>query len=294
MKVLIVENEIYLAQSISNKLNAMDYSCFIANDLSGIDTRLHYDVILLSTSIENFDKILSSFKNSTVILLTSYVSVDTVVNPLNSGALDYAQKPFMIEDLIRKIEHYQRYKKLDLLNNTYKNYINTHIKKAKLADFDFKKIRLPLILKTHKQINADAFVFKYADRNDYNFSYIDLVQGLNLEQIKSLLDSLDFVCLINFQSLKQEEQDLLLKELEKKPVIIHTNTYKDSNIKTIDLSDNEKSLDNNEILTIDEYVKYIINTYQNIFPDTDLSKQLGISRKSLWEKRKKYGLTKKK
>ena len=86
----------------------------------------------------------------------------------------------------------------------------------------------------------------------------------------------------------------MLKELEKKPVIIHTNTYKDSSIKTIDLSDNEKSLDNNEILTIDEYVKYIINTYQNIFPDTDLSKQLGISRKSLWEKRKKYGLTKKK
>ncbi|EAH5670062.1 hypothetical protein CXE35_07460, partial [Campylobacter jejuni] len=30
------------------------------------------------------------------------------------------------------------------------------------------------------------------------------------------------------------------------------------------------------------------------FPDTDLSKKLGISRKSLWEKRKKYEISKKK
>ncbi|EAI2944688.1 hypothetical protein IEC40_001809, partial [Campylobacter jejuni] len=48
------------------------------------------------------------------------------------------------------------------------------------------------------------------------------------------------------------------------------------------------------ILTIDEYVKYVIINYQNIFPDTDLSKKLGISRKSLWEKRKKYEISKKK
>ncbi|MEA1917106.1 MAG: helix-turn-helix domain-containing protein, partial [Campylobacterota bacterium] len=30
------------------------------------------------------------------------------------------------------------------------------------------------------------------------------------------------------------------------------------------------------------------------FPDTELSKKLGISRKSLWEKRKKYGISKQK
>ncbi|ELZ2554179.1 hypothetical protein TX752_000401, partial [Campylobacter coli] len=56
----------------------------------------------------------------------------------------------------------------------------------------------------------------------------------------------------------------------------------------------EKNIDSNQILTIDEYVKYIILNYQNVFPDTDLSKKLGISRKSLWEKRKKYEISKKK
>jgi len=47
------------------------------------------------------------------------------------------------------------------------------------------------------------------------------------------------------------------------------------------------------ILTINEYVKLMVSTFQDKYPDTELSKKLGISRKSLWEKRKKYGILKK-
>jgi hypothetical protein len=49
-----------------------------------------------------------------------------------------------------------------------------------------------------------------------------------------------------------------------------------------------------DILPIEDYVRYIVLNYQHKFPDTELSKKLGISRKSLWEKRKKYGIIKKK
>ena len=38
----------------------------------------------------------------------------------------------------------------------------------------------------------------------------------------------------------------------------------------------------------------IAKAYQAKYPDTELSKKLGISRKSLWEKRKKYDVAKKK
>jgi DNA-binding NtrC family response regulator len=55
-----------------------------------------------------------------------------------------------------------------------------------------------------------------------------------------------------------------------------------------------KIFDHGDILCIDDYVKYVITTFQGKFPDTELSKKLGISRKSLWEKRKKYGIAKKK
>ena len=47
-------------------------------------------------------------------------------------------------------------------------------------------------------------------------------------------------------------------------------------------------------LSIDKYVKTMILKFENKYPDTELSKKLGMSRKSLWEKRKKYGITKKK
>jgi DNA-binding NtrC family response regulator len=58
-------------------------------------------------------------------------------------------------------------------------------------------------------------------------------------------------------------------------------------------SDN-KVIEQGDILPIEDYVKYIVLNYQHKFPDTELSKKLGISRKSLWEKRKKYGIIKKK
>lgn len=36
----------------------------------------------------------------------------------------------------------------------------------------------------------------------------------------------------------------------------------------------------------------MIMKYENIYSDIDLAKKLGISRKSLWEKRKRYGIAK--
>ena len=38
------------------------------------------------------------------------------------------------------------------------------------------------------------------------------------------------------------------------------------------------------ILTINNYVKLMVTNFQDKYPDTELSKRLGISRKSLWEK----------
>ncbi|NDJ27396.1 hypothetical protein DMB95_08335 [Campylobacter sp. MIT 12-8780] len=296
MKVLIVENELYLAQSISNKLSDIGYICDIVAQIKQVDTNAHYDVILLSTNIDEFEKIITHFKQSVIVLLISYISVDTVISPLKAGASDYIQKPFMIEELIRKIKHHQEYKALQLLNKSFLTYIQTHLKKAKIKSFDYKKLQLPLILKTFKQVNADAFVFHYLKTHQLKFSCIDLSEVSGVDKILKHANDKNLLFLVNFQSLKADEKEKLLAECKNKKVIIYTNSELDldTSIHTIDLNDGEKSLANNEILTIDEYVKFIITQYQNTFPDTDLSKRLGISRKSLWEKRKKYGLAKKK
>ncbi|AJC84119.1 receiver domain protein [Campylobacter peloridis] len=291
MKVLIVENEFYLAQSIGSKLNSIGYECDIIANVSEL-THHDYEIILLSTSMANFEHIIEIFKHKIIILLISYISSDTVLAPLKAGASDYIQKPFMIEELTRKIKHFQDFKKINILNHTYKSYLKHKFETAKLPDFDYKKIKLPLILKSNHQIFADHFVFNYTNEHNIANIYIDLSHQHNIDKI---FKDNSLYYLVNFQNLKSIEKEKLLELASKKSVIIYTNsnlTHPD--FQTIELGDDEKSFESNGILTIDDYVKHIIVSYQNVFPDTDLSKKLGISRKSLWEKRKKYGITKKK
>ncbi|EDA4190618.1 hypothetical protein F9F15_07040, partial [Campylobacter jejuni] len=126
-------------------------------------------------------------------------------------------------------------------------------------------------------------------------SFIDLTSTNSVEKVMKLPTENNLLFLSNFQALKAAEKEKLLDFIQNKNVILHTNSNTDDlKINCINLNDNEKNINSNEILTIDEYVKYVIINYQNIFPDTDLSKKLGISRKSLWEKRKKYEISKKK
>lgn len=291
MRVLIVENELYLAQSISNKLGAMNYHCDIVSSVSQAPNA-HYDVLLLSTNIANFAQLVSLYSKSIVILMVSYISVDTVVEPLRLGACDYVQKPFMVEELVRKIKHYQDFAALQRLNESFLSYIHYKLATAKSYNFAFKRLHTPLILRTYKQINADSFVLSYAKAHDIGF---ECVVGSEMTSAKNVLKMAEksLVFVSDFHKLALDEREFLLKNLEKKNVILHTITSFEG-FEDIDLNTDEKDLQSGEILTIEEYQRFVITHFEGIFADKDLAQKLGISRKSLWEKRKKYELNKKK
>lgn len=295
MRVLIVENELYLAQSISHRLGDLGYVCDIVSAVGQIEKNASYDVVLLSSAVADFERVIEEYKKNVVIMLISYISMDTVVNPMKAGASDYIQKPFMIEELIRKIQHQQEYKLLVSINKAYLGYIDANLSKAKLPHFDFKKLKAPLLLQAYKQINADVFMFSYIRTNKMGFCCVELKSGMNLEKIFKNVNKNILIYCIDFQNLKLEEQEKLIALSYNQNIFIHSSQSIDESlqIRVIDLSDKKRGLENNEIFTIDEYVKYVIENYQNSFADTDLAAKLGISRKSLWEKRKKYGLTKK-
>ncbi len=295
MRVLIIENEIYLAQSIANKLSELGYACEIASSAEQLKANTHYDVLLLSTNVSGFDKFITHHRQSVIILLVSYISVDSVVEPLGAGASDYIQKPFMVEELVRKIKHHQHYKELETMNNAYLNFIAMRLASVQLPQLDYKKIRLPVFLQAHRFANADAFLFHYAKAHKMSFFCVQASPNDNAESILKLTNKADLLFVSHFHFLQETEQNKLLQELDKKPLIIHSSEkLANPPCAVFDLNDNEKDLSGDEILTIDEYVRYIILKHQATYPDTDLSKKLGISRKSLWEKRKKYGLAKKK
>ncbi len=296
MKILIVENEIYLAQSIASKLAEIGHNCEVATTVKeALKKEDHYDAVLLSTNIsgQNFYPVIERYKSSIIILMVSYISNDTVSNPLKSGANDYILKPFMMEELIRKLNHLLDYNISKKENVTYKQYINNLFKNTKIHKLD-KKTRLPLLIKTTFQKNSDALVFNYARDYGESFSFISLTDSDALERLAKIKDE-ELVYMINLQNLKKSEKNRVIASIANKRVIISTtDMHEEFDINTIAIEEGDKIFDRSDILSIDNYVKYVIINFQNKFPDTELSKKLGISRKSLWEKRKKYGITKKK
>ncbi|MDD3344771.1 MAG: hypothetical protein PHR87_14500 [Sulfurospirillaceae bacterium] len=295
MKILIVENEIYLAQSIASKLMEIGHVCEIATSIKDALRDEKYEAVLLSTNIsgQNFYPVIEKHRASIIILMISYISNDTVTNPIKAGACDYIQKPFMIEELIRKLQHLSDFKTVKKENITYKEYVKNLFATANLEPID-KKIKFPVLIKTNFQKNADALVFNYATAQNEAFTFVSLTQNNAYEKI-ARTTSEELIYIIDLQNLKKSEKLKVYNMIEnKRAILCSTDPNEESTLTEIEINNDNKILDQGDILCIDDYVKYIICNFQNKFPDTELSKKLGISRKSLWEKRKKYGINKKK
>jgi DNA-binding NtrC family response regulator len=296
MKILIVENEIYLAQSIATKLTEVGYICEIAATIKDAMREDRYDAVLLSTNIsgQNFYPVIEKHKNAIIILMISYISNDTVTNPIKAGASDYIQKPFMIEELIRKLQHLTLFNSLKKENRTYKEYVNNLFESSDIKAID-PKTKLPILIKTSFQKHADAVVFHYSVEKKEPFVFISLSNPNAIEKIvKTPYNELLYI--VDLQNIKKSDKAKIFNLIEDRRVIISTTDTTESyeGIEQMEITTDSKVFDRSDILSIDDYVKYVILNFQNKFPDTELSKKLGISRKSLWEKRKKYGIAKKK
>ncbi len=295
MNILIVENEAYLAQSIANKLTSLGHNCEILTKIKDILNTSKKDAILLSTSIfgEEIYEIIKKFKSSIIILLIPYISNDTVSRPIKAGANDYIQKPFMVEELIRKINHFEEFNKLKIINNSFMKYFEKSFASVKIPEFNFESLKFPLFIETNSKKMADKFVYEYSKWTKKSIKILFLNEPDALLTLEN--ESFDMPIYILSANLLKD-QIRLFEIIQNKPVIINgmglENTSKFDQITLIE--DDKPSITKGEILSVDEYFEYIIKENQKLFSDTDLAKKLGISRKSLWEKRKKYGIQKQK
>lgn len=293
MKIIIVENELYLAQSIASKLTENGYD---TETYSSIKEALnsHGDAYLLSTNLpgQNTSPLITKFQSKIIILMVNYINNDTVGEPLRLGAKDYIVKPFMIEDLMRKIEHYNEYRTLKKQTLLYQEYMQNLLHDIE-TNFDIKDIVTPLVIETNYQRLVDKIVFEHASKTNTLLTFIPLSDKNWKEKIQTSSPS-TLLYITELPILKKVEREALLELLKNYDFILCSTSNLESDFETITINTDSKLYDQNEILTIDDYVKFIVNSFQYKFPDTELSKKLGISRKSLWEKRKKYGLFKKK
>ncbi|MDQ0255615.1 DNA-binding response OmpR family regulator [Evansella vedderi] len=119
MRILIVEDELRLAEALTQILRKNHYSVDAVHDgRSGLDHALCgiYDLIILDIMLPEMDGIMV-LKNirkeeipTPVILLTAKGKISDKVTGLDSGADDYLAKPFSTEELLARIRSATRRK----------------------------------------------------------------------------------------------------------------------------------------------------------------------------------------
>jgi DNA-binding NtrC family response regulator len=285
MKIIIVENELYLAQSIQNNLTEkLNARCEIYASYDEAIKR-DGDIFIINTNLQgNIEPLIKEKKDSIIILLAPYVTYSSVTHPIKLGADDYLQKPFSIEELIRKINHLIEYYKLKNRVKHLEEFIE-----FMLDDVEIKlpKYSFPIFIKSTPNKIVYKLIYEISKKEKKDLKIIDLI-NFNKKEFEE--DDLIYCCL-NYDKNENEE---VLKFIKKFNSIILLPKNYDKIDKCIDFEASSANFLENEILSIEEYIKFVITTHQHKYPDTELSKKLGISRKSLWEKRKKYGIFKQK
>ena len=296
MNILIIENEVYLAQKVVSRLLDDGHNCDFVENVNLENLTKEYDIVLLSTSKSSsiVKGVIKKYgQNSIILLLVSYISDETVTNPIKDGAKDYIMKPFLMDELVRKIYHYKECRAIRRELKVLKDYFE-----FTMSDIDIKDVLVPLsfplLIETNFQSYADKLVFEIAKKVDLPIKFISLSSANWQKQITNQFER-TIIYLTDYHTLKRNVKDQLIKQiLDKKCVICSLESDDEFTHKKVVFNSKNKSLDHSQIMSINDYIKTIVINHQNKYPKTELSKRLGISRKSLWEKRKKLEIDKKK
>ncbi len=105
-RVLILEDDLRLAKSLSREFEDHDYEVEVAESISTIETKssFNYAVIDLRLSGGEFglnaiQLILESSPACRIVILSGYGSIATAVEAVKRGAVDYLTKPASFKDI---------------------------------------------------------------------------------------------------------------------------------------------------------------------------------------------------
>jgi DNA-binding response OmpR family regulator len=112
MRILVIEDEIKLANAIKRALEIKKYAVDVCTDgISGFDMAVgeDFDLILLDVMLPGMDgmtvckKMREEGKTTPILMLTAKGQINDKVTGLDIGADDYMVKPFSFEELFARI-----------------------------------------------------------------------------------------------------------------------------------------------------------------------------------------------
>ncbi len=122
MKILIIEDEKALSESIADYLSVHEYNCEVAADYRTAIEKIEYntyDCILLDITLPGgsglkiLEQIKEDNKTDGVLIISAKNSLDDKITGLNLGADDYLSKPFHLSELNARIAAIIRRKNFD-------------------------------------------------------------------------------------------------------------------------------------------------------------------------------------
>ena len=155
MRILIIEDEHKIANSIKRGLEQETYAVDVAYDGEGgfdFASSEEYDVIVLDlmlpkmSGIEICRKLRSDDNHTPILILTARGELSDKVDGLNAGADDYLVKPFAFEELLARIKALSRRPKdsvgssvkvKDLMLNTITYEVKRKGKTVNLSNKEF-------------------------------------------------------------------------------------------------------------------------------------------------------------
>ncbi|MBK0382543.1 response regulator transcription factor [Pedobacter sp. SD-b] len=192
MKILIVEDEKDLAESMAKYLQNEDYFCEVATDIEEAREQISmfdYDCILLDimlpkgSGLDLLEEIKKANKLDGVIIISAKDSVEDRIFSLKLGADDYLSKPFHLAELSARIQsvirrrNFQgnniiRYKeiKVDLSSkNIFVNNLEIDITKTEFALFLF------LLNNKAKVVSKNAIAEHLSGQSALYFDNFDII-----------------------------------------------------------------------------------------------------------------------
>jgi CheY-like chemotaxis protein len=113
IRVLLVDDEERFVQNLAKLLRGRGFEVSTAFDgaagVASVEKGERFDVVLLDVKMPGMDgiealrKIKEASPDTEVLMLTGHANVDTGIDAMREGALDYLMKPCDIEDLVAKI-----------------------------------------------------------------------------------------------------------------------------------------------------------------------------------------------
>lgn len=155
MRILLVEDELKIANSIKKGLEQDSFAVDMANDgISGYDfaSTEEYDAIILDRMLPGMDGIAICKKlreagiHTPVLMLTAKGELNEKVEGLNNGADDYLTKPYAFTELLARVRALTRRPKVsigstlkvgDLTLNTTTYEVKRHDKSIVLSSKEF-------------------------------------------------------------------------------------------------------------------------------------------------------------